>query len=109
MAHANMTSRYIQYHFGNEEGIKAGRAISFGKFSHLVLESDQTTDTAGKNNTYPVGVDIVFIQSCVDHSLVTGHECELGKAVDFSCFFLIEVLNGVKIFDFAGKLRTKLT
>src|SRR5436190_6105803 len=73
MPHAYLAGSNIKDHFRNKKRIEAGRAIAFCKFGDLILKSDQSTNTAGKNNTDPVRIDIILIQTGLAHGLVTRH------------------------------------
>ena len=54
MTHGDLARSNIKYHFRNKERIETWSSITFGKIDHFFLESDQSANTTGKYNTYPV-------------------------------------------------------
>ncbi len=58
MTHGNMPCSNIEDHFRNEERIETRSAIAFGEIHHFFLESDESTDAAGKHNTYTVWIEV---------------------------------------------------
>ena len=108
MPHTDLAGSNIQYHFRNEKGIETRSTITSCKIGYFMLKSDKTSDAAGKYHTYPVRINIVFVQPCICHGLVANHQGKLGEAVNFPCFFFIKELNGIKSFYFTGKLCPKL-
>src|SRR5262245_19802022 len=97
MAHADLTGSNVKDHLWNEERVEAWSTITFCKIYYLMLKGDQTTNTTGKYNTYPVWIDIVFIQTCIGHGLITRNKSKLGETVNLAGFFLVQVLNGIEV------------
>ena len=75
----------------------------WAKLHHFFLESDQSANTAGKNNTYPVAVYIIFCNSGIRHRLVADAQGDLGKPIELPGFFFIQETERIIIFQLAGK------
>ena len=108
VTHGDLSGGNIQDHLRDEERIETGCAVSFGKFSDLVLESNESANTTSEYHTNAIGIDVLFIESGIQHGLVADNEGQLREAIEFAGFFFIEELSGLKILDLAGKARAKL-
>src|SRR5215203_3853191 len=97
MPHRYMTGGYIKNHFWYEEGIETRSAIAFGEISYFFLEGDQAADTTCKYNAYSIYIKICFGYTCIFYCFVACCQCSLCKAIEFTCFFFIEVVERIKI------------
>src|SRR5690606_27053153 len=89
--------------FWYEEGIETGSAIALCEIGYLMLESDESSDTAREHHTDPVGIGVVLVKSRVGHRLIAGNKCKLREAIYLSCFLPVEMLNGIEVLDLAGE------
>src|SRR5690606_21730046 len=93
VTHADLSRSNVEYHFRYEEGIETGSAIALCEIGYLMLESDESSDTAREHHTDPVGIGVVLVKSRVGHRLIAGNKCKLREAIYLSCFLPVEMLN----------------
>src|SRR4051812_11243705 len=102
MAHRYLTSRDVENHLRNKEGIEARSTVSFGKIRYFILKGDKSSNTTCKNNTGTINIDIVFADTCIFHCFITCNQRSLRKPVNLSCFLLLKKIEWVEVLYFTG-------
>ena len=108
MTDGNMPRSNVKDHFRNEEWIITRRSVTFCKLHYFFLESDQSADTAGKYDADTVGVHFFFIYTCIPYGLVAGRQRDLRITINLTGLLFIQVLQGVKAFQFTSKASFEL-
>ena len=103
-----MTGSDVQDHLWNEERIETGSTVTFGEIYHLFLKGDESPDTAGKYDADTVGIHFFFIYTRIPYSFVAGRQRDLRITIDLTGLFSIQVLQGVKAFQFTSKTSLEL-
>jgi hypothetical protein len=73
------------------------------KIDDFFLESNKTTNAAGKNDTRSIGIYIFFRDAGISNGFITDYKSELSKTVDLTRFFLSRYATGSKPFTSQAK------
>ena len=88
---------------GIKKGLKRGVPSPLAKFTTSSWKVIKTTDTAGENNAYAIGVYIFTGDAGIFYGFVAGNDGKLCEAVDLPRLFPVKIGSGIEIFYFAGK------
>ncbi len=99
MPDGNMARSNVKDHFWNEKGIITRNAIAFSKIPNFFLECIDSTDAAGKYNTYAVAVNIIMRNTCIRNGLITGTQGGLSKTIQLAGFFFIKKTERIDSFS----------
>ena len=93
-------------HLGDEEGVVFRPLVGVhGVIAGLLLESVETADACGDDDTHAVLVEgLVVLDAGVLDSLTGGHQRVLGVKVELAQFLAVDMVGAVESLDLTGKL-----
>ncbi|OQB91846.1 MAG: hypothetical protein BWX83_00405 [Candidatus Cloacimonetes bacterium ADurb.Bin117] len=97
---------YVGYHFGDEKGADAARALQV-VFDGLFLEGVDSADAHSGDHAYAAAVLPGRIYTSVLNSLAGRHHGKVGEGIHLAGFLEVEMLFGMKIFYLGGDLGGK--
>ncbi|OAV63814.1 hypothetical protein Barb4_04702 [Bacteroidales bacterium Barb4] len=105
--HGNVSSGYIGYYFGNEEGTVT-RPAFFVVRHCFFLKGFDTPNAGTEDNTDAIQVFFFHVKTGVGYGLFGCCQRKEAVAVAFPGFFPVHLLQRVEILDLAGKTGFEL-
>ena len=105
-----MAAGDVSNHLGDEEGVVFGAvSLVYCIIAGFLLKCVKTADTGCNNHAHAVAVEIgCLFKLAVGNSLTSCHKSILRIQVELAQFLAVDMLCGVEILHFAGKLCLEL-